>query len=152
MEPLNELPSRQSNAAPEDIPMATPSLVALDHEEARVFRSLVPGTEPVKILAAPPLPAGSVTPIGPRDPLGPDYLEAIAQAIGGADTIQIYGNGPNSGAEVSALMAWLETHHSDLAGCVVITQILPDRFWTNSRLLTLGRNQLAKQAHALFAS
>jgi len=131
--------------------MAAPSLVVIDHEEARVFQSLVPGTEPVKILTDSPS-TGSAIPFGPRNPPGPDYLEAIAQAIGDADTVQIYGSGPNSGAEVNALQAWLETHHPDLAGRVVVVQLVPDRFWTNSRYLTQGRNQLAKHAHALYAS
>jgi hypothetical protein len=133
--------------------MAAPSLVVIDHEEARVFRSLVPGTAPVKILAT-PLPADSAIPlpVGPRNPPGQDYLEAIAQAIGDPDSIQIYGSGSNSGADVNALVAWLEAHHSDLAARVVATQVVPDRFWSNSRYLTQGRNQLAKQAHALFAS
>jgi hypothetical protein len=131
--------------------MAAPSLVVIDHEEARVFQSLVPGTEPVKILAG-PLPTGSAIPFGPRNPPGRDYLEAIAQAIGNADTIQIYGSGSNSGPEVSALTAWHETHYFDLALRVVTTQVVPDRFWSNSRFLTQGRNQLAKHAHALVAS
>lgn len=143
--------SGQPHAAPVHVPIAAPSLVVIDHEEARVFRSLGPGTEPVKILAS-PAPTGSAIPFSPRNPPGPDYLEAIAQTLGEADTIQIYGSGPNSGTEVSALVAWLETHHADLAGRVVNTQVVPDRFWSNSRLLTQGRNQLARQAHALVAS
>src|SRR5690242_7734527 len=137
MEPLKAVPSHQSNAnaAPAYVPTAAPSLVVIDHEEARVFGSLVPGTDPVKILAN-PLPTGSAIPFVPRNPPTPDYLEAIAQNLGEADSIQIYGSGPSSGTEVSALVTWLETHHADLAGRVVHTQVIPDRFWTNSRLLT----------------
>ena len=133
--------------------MAAPSLVVIDHEEARVFQSLVPGTEPLKILAAPvPTSTGSAIPFLPRNPPSREYLEAIVQAISNADTIQIYGCGPNSGPEVNALKTWLETHYFDLALRVVATQIAPDRFWSNSRFLTQGRNELAKQAHALIAS
>ncbi len=53
--------------------------------------------------------------------------------------------------EVNSLLAWLETHRPELAARVAVTQIIPERFWSDSRMLTQARNRLASQVHALSA-
>src|SRR6478735_9328969 len=126
------------------VAMAAPGLVVIDREEARVFRALAPGTEPVRILTE-PLPRGSAIPFGPRTPPTPDFFEVIAHSIGEIGVLQIYGNGPDSGTEVNSLLAWLETHRPELAARVAVTQIIPERFWSDSRMLTQARNRLASQ-------
>lgn len=142
--------SLQPSLVPAYVAMASPGLIVVDREEARVFRALAPGTEPVKILAA-PMPPGSAIPFGPRIPPGPDFFAAICHAIGDIGVLQIYGNGPDSGMEINALLAWMEANNPDLAARVAVTQIIPERFWSDSRMLTQGRNRLASQIHALSA-
>lgn len=140
--------SFQSNPALAYVAMAAPGLIVIDREEARVFRALAPGTEPVRVLmeAKPP---GSAIPFGPRTPPTPEFFETIALSLGEIGVLQIYGNGPDSGTEVNALLAWLESHRPELAARVAVTQIIPERFWSDSRLLTQARNRLASQVHAL---
>jgi hypothetical protein len=124
--------------------MAAPGLVVIDRDEARVFRTLIPGTEPVKISADVP-PTDSAVPFSMRNPPSPDYLAAVAQSIGETGVLQVYGRGPNSGGEVEALIAWLDVYQPEIAGRVVFTQIVPDRFASDNRLLTQARNYLASQ-------
>src|SRR5688572_27093153 len=142
--------SLQSNPALAYVSMASPALIVIDREEARVFRALVPGTEPVRILTE-PLPRGSAIPFGPRTPPLPEFFETIALSLGEVGVLQIYGNGPDSGTEVNALLAWLEVNRPELAAHVAVTQIIPERFWSDSRMLTQARNRLASQVHALSA-
>jgi hypothetical protein len=148
MNPSQENASHLSNPALAYVAMASPGLIVIDREEARVFRALAPGTEPVRVLTE-PLPRGSAIPFGPRTPPPSEFFETIAQAIDDIGVLQIYGNGPDSGTEVNALLAWLETNKPELAAHVAVTQIIPERFWSDSRMLTQARNRLASQVHAL---
>lgn len=136
-------------AGPAYVAMAAPGLIAIERDEARVFRSLAPGTEPVRILAE-PVPIGSAIPFGPPHPPSAEYLEAVAQTIGGeTGVLLVYGSDPNAGTEVNGLMAWFEAHHPEIAARVVHTHVVPDRFWSNNRLLTHARNHLATQTYSL---
>lgn len=137
-------PSVNNPTDPAYIAMAAPGLVAIDRDEARIFRALLPGTEPVIISSELPV-TDSAIPFGLRSPASPDYLAAVAQAIGGTGVIQVYGRGPNSGVEVEALVAWLDAYQPEMAARVVFTQIIPDRFASDARLLTQARNYLASQ-------
>lgn len=128
--------------------MAVPGLVVIDRDEARVFRGLIPGTEPITVSAELP-PTDSALPFSLRNPPSPDYLAAVAQAIGDIGVIQVYGRGPNSGGEVEALIAWLDAYQPDVAARVIFTQVVPDRFSSSNRLLTQARNYLASQTRPL---
>jgi len=130
--------------------MAAPGLIVIDRDEARVFRALRPGTEPVRISSG-PLPAGSAIPFGPRIPASPDFFVAIAAAINDSGVIQIYGDGPDTGTDVRALVGWLGVRNPEIAARVVSAQVIPERFWSNNRLLTQARNYLMNQTSALSA-
>lgn len=133
--------------------LPSPALIALDWGEARVFRALAPGTEPVLVFT--PATQGSAVPLpfgGLRHAPDPDYFEAIAQALGEPGPIQVIGCGPDSVAMTKALLAWLETCRPTLAANVVNTSFTPDHFCSDKRLLTAARNFLANQAYALCAS
>ena len=96
--------SEQSPASLTYIAMAAPGLVVIDRDEARVFRALLPGTEPI-IIPSGLAPLDSAAPFGLRSAPTPEFLAAVAQAIGDIGVIQVYGRGPSSGTEVEALIA-----------------------------------------------
>ena len=130
--------------------MAAPGLVIIECDEARVFRALKSGTEPA-IIRSGLRPSDSAIPFSERTPPNPEYFSAIASALGDTGVLQVFGRGPNSGAEVEALIAWLDAYQPEIAARVIFSQVVPDRFSSDTRLLTQARNYLASQTPTLSA-
>jgi hypothetical protein len=124
-------------------------LVVINHHEARVFHSEMPGTVAVRI--QPPEAAGaSRHEPGNKDfvrgrekPDANAYFEPVTAALRGAGDILLFGAGKGTGSEMEQLVAWLKRHHPEVAARVVGTQVIDEHHLTDAQLMMMAREQIA---------
>jgi len=106
-------------------------LVVINDREARVFRSLDPGTIPEQILYNPAGEAG-------ESDLNVVFAQ-VARALKNPEEILVFGSGKDSKSGMGQLVTWLVVHHSDLAKRIVRTVTVDERSLVDSQLLTKAR-------------
>lgn len=119
-------------------------LVSINHHEARIFRSENHGTVPERI-----------RPIQPDDPTDDhshpefsrgqekptehNYFGPISAGLKGAGQILIVGSGTGTANEKEQFVAWLRTHHPELARRIVGVQTIDAHHITDDQLLAQAR-------------
>ena len=114
-------------------------LLVINHHEARIFRSEMHGSIPQQIL--PHEPDESVRHAqsaedfskGKEKPEPNHFFEPVAKTLQAAGQILIVGAGTGTSSEMDQFVAWVKTHHPELAKRIIGT--LSDRLKrANSRL------------------
>jgi hypothetical protein len=145
----------QQSEAPLPTDDQTPHwLLVMDHHQARIFRSNIPGVAPQRIL--PNEPEGHLHTLhdsaevarGKEEPDANSFFVPVAHSLQKAAQILIFGTGTGTSSEMVQFFNWLKVHHADLAarvsGCVTVDE----HHLTNDQLLTKAREFYSKAALA----
>lgn len=125
-------------------------LVVIDHHEARIYRSAMPGALPQQIRSQ--LPEGFLRPALPgtkesaRNRTRPDahtFFEPVAGVLNGAGTILILGSGADTRREMDLFAGWLRQHRPALAGRIIATLSEDEPRLTEEELLARARDYYA---------
>ena len=127
-------------------------LVVIDHREARVYKSDMQGSVPLRIV--PDDPHGFDRELrddqndgdGKRRPERKSFYEAIAKALQGADTILLFGAGTGESSAMDHLLAELKHSHGDLAKHIVGSLAIDEKHLTEGELLAKARDYHASLA------
>lgn len=125
-------------------------LVVLDHQEARIYRTEVHGTVPVRIAPYDPfghgrhLHSAQEWTDGKRLPERKSFYEAIAKTLRGAEQILLFGSGTGRSSAMEQLLADLKDHHPDVADKVIGSVIVDAHHTTDDQLLAKAREFYAK--------
>ena len=120
-------------------------LLVIDHHEARIFRSEMHGTIPQQILPHEPedyfrhahnLEAVSR---GKEKPEPNSFFEPVARALQNAGQILIFGTGTGTSSEMVQFIAWVETHHPELATRIIGSLTVDEHHLTKDQLLGKAR-------------
>lgn len=120
-------------------------LLVIDHHEARIFRMEMQGTVPQRIV-----------PHGPEDYLRhaqsskefdkgrdkPDpnsFFAPVAVALQGGGQILIFGSGTGHSSEMEQFVAWVKTHHADVASRIVGSVVVDQNHLSDGQLLAQAR-------------
>lgn len=127
-------------------------LLVIDHQEARIFRSEVPGSLPHQILPSEPKDYfrhahnSLAVSRGKEKPDPNTFFEPVAQALGSRGSILIFGSGTGTSNEMDQFVAWLKTHHMDLSERVIGTVVVNESHLTENQLLAKARDFHKKYA------
>jgi hypothetical protein len=136
--------------------MKTPEnqmLVAIDHREARIYKTDLKGTVPVRIM--PEDPHGFDRELrndqnggdGKRRPERKSFYEAIAKALHGAESILLFGDGHGESSAMDCLIADLKHSHADLAKLIIGSITIDPKHLTEGEMLAKAREFHASLAH-----
>jgi hypothetical protein len=120
-------------------------LVVIDHRQARVYRTEMQGSLPLRI--TPHDPAGSGRHLhhveddhsGQRKPEPKAFYEAVARALRGARQVLLFGGGTGASSAMDHLLAELKQNHPDLAARVVGSLVVDEPHLTENQLLAKAR-------------
>lgn len=119
-------------------------LVVIDHQEAKVYRSDVPGAAPERL--EPSDPAAHPRDIHPdewandrRQPKWRNFYAAIAKTVGGASQILLFGSGTGKSSAMEQLLADLKDRHPDVAAKVIGSVVVDVQHSTENQLLAKAR-------------
>jgi hypothetical protein len=126
-------------------------LVVINHHEARIFRSEMRGAIPQHIL--PHEPEGNFRHAhtsmdfarGQEKPDANSFFEPVAKALRGARQILIFGTGKGTSNEMDQFIAWLQTHHLQLATRVIGSLVVDEHHLSEGQLLAKAREFYASQ-------
>jgi hypothetical protein len=121
-------------------------LVVIDHREARIFKTELHGSVPQRI--APFDPHGSHRHLhhvdkdsdGQRKPELKAFYESVAQTLGGAEKILIFGSSTGSSSAMDYLLAELKRNYPQVAGRVVGTVVVNEQHMSDDQLLAAARS------------
>jgi hypothetical protein len=120
-------------------------LVVVDHREARVYKTDLRDSEPIRIVAEDPhgfdreLRNDQSDADGKRRPERKSFYKAIAKALRGADTILLFGEGTGESSAMHHLLKELMHSHGDLAKRVVGSLAIDEKHLTEGELLAKAR-------------
>ena len=136
----------RSEKSPPEVPVNESRwLVVIDHQEARIFHSELPGSAPGRILSHAPdryfrhAPHSKDFSRGREKPDPNSFCAPVAQALSDAGKILIFGCGTGAGSEMEQFIAWLKQHHPDLAGRIIGSLIVDQHHLTEAQLLAKAR-------------
>lgn len=138
-----------SSVAP---PGATGTVVVeISHNEARIFRSDAPGTRHESIRSHDPRHFGHAADSkenarGKELPAPSSLFGPLAATLKDVPRILLFGCGTGKASEMDAFVAWLKTHHPDLAGRIVGSVVVDESHLTADQLLTKARQFFAQLA------
>lgn len=121
-------------------------LVVINHHEARVFRSVAVGTLPEQILSRTGgehlghAPNSKDSSRGGEKPDPNVFFPRVVNALKDAREILVFGSGAGRSNEMDQLVAWLGTHHAELAKLVLGTLTVDEHHLTDSQLLAKARD------------
>jgi hypothetical protein len=121
-------------------------LVVINHREARIYRTELHGSVPERI--TPYDPDGKHRHLhnvdddanGQRQPELKSYYEAIAQTLGGAEKILIFGSSTGASSAMEYLLINLKENHPNLAERVVGAILVNEPHMTEDQLLAEARS------------
>jgi hypothetical protein len=125
-------------------------LVVIDHHEAKVYRTEVPGAVPVSIAPYDPqgygkhLHSAHEWTDGKRQPERKSFYEAIAKTLRGAEQVLLFGSGTGRSSAMEMLVADLKAHHPDLAGKIIGSVVVDAHHTTEGQLLARAREFYAE--------
>jgi hypothetical protein len=125
-------------------------LVVIDHREARIYRTEVHGSVPVKISPYDPhgygrhLHSAHEWTDGKRQPERKSFYEAIAKTLRGAEQVLLFGSGTGRSSAMDMLLADLKAHHADVAAKVIGSVIVDAHHTTEDQLLAKARDFYAE--------
>jgi hypothetical protein len=120
-------------------------LVALDHREAKVYRTETRGTVPERIVPYDPhgygrhLHSAHEWTDGKRVTERKSYYEAIAKTLDGADRVILFGSGTGRSSAMDQLTADLKAHHPAVAAKVIAAVVVDAHHTTEPQLLAEAR-------------
>jgi len=120
-------------------------LLVIDHHEARIFKSELPGSVPEKIVPYDPHGYGQHLhnvhdpADGQQHPIPKSFFEAIGKSLAGASQILIFGNGSGGGTAMSELMDYLHSSEKLLFEHVIGTVSVDEHHMTEDQLLAKAR-------------
>jgi hypothetical protein len=132
-------------------------LVVIDHHEARIFRSALPGAEPQQILPHEPeayfrhAHHSRDFSRGQEKPDPNSFFEPVTRALKEPGQILVFGSGKGTGSEMEQFIAWLKSHHPELAGRIVGSLVIDEHHLTVAQLLAKAREFHARPAAARIA-
>lgn len=121
-------------------------LLVIDHREARIFRSEMHGSVPQQILPYEPedyfhhAETSKDFTRGQERPDPNSFFEPVARALQGAGQILIFGTGTGMSSEMDQFIAWLKTHHAELAKRVIGSVVVDEHHLTHDQLLAKARD------------
>jgi hypothetical protein len=121
-------------------------LVIINHHEARVFRSVNPGTVSEQILSrAASEPSESIAHAkdfsrGGEKPDPNAFFPPVAKVLKGAVEILVFGSGTGRANEMNQFVSWLEVHQTDLAKRVIGAVTVDEHHLTDAELLAKARD------------
>jgi hypothetical protein len=127
-------------------------LLVIDHHEARIFRSEIPGAHPGRIL-----PHGAKEYFhhardskeisrGKEKPDPNSFFEPVAKALQAAGQILIFGTGTGASSEMEQFIMWAKAHHPDMAGRIIGSLAVNEQHLTKDQLLAKARDFYANAA------
>ena len=125
-------------------------LVVIDHKEARVYRTEVQGTVPVRLEPYDPhghgrhLHSAHEWTDGKSQPERKSYYEAVAKTLRGAGQVLLFGSGTGKSSAIDQLLADLKAHHPDVAKAVVGSVVVDAHHTTENQLLAKAREFYAE--------
>jgi hypothetical protein len=125
-------------------------LVVIDHHEARIFRSDLPGSVAEQIRPHQTDAAISRThgfgdfSRGQEKPAPQSFFGPVAAALKAAGQILIFGSGNGAANEMDQFVAWLKIHHPELARRIVGSLIIDQHHLTDAQLLAKARDYYAR--------
>ena len=120
-------------------------LVVIDHHEAKIYRTELPGAVPHQLTPYDPhgfgrhLHSKSEETDGKRKPERKSFYEAIAATLRGADQILIFGSGAGESNAMEQLIADLKHNHPDVAKQIVGSIVIDENHVTDGQLLAKAR-------------
>jgi len=121
-------------------------LVIIDHHAARIFRSEIHGTVAEQIRPHQTDDAISHTHSfdgfsrGQEKPAAQSFFGPIADALKEAGQILVFGSGSGTANEMDQFIAWLKTHHPELARRITGSLIIDEHHLTDAQLLAKARD------------
>jgi hypothetical protein len=126
-------------------------LLVIDHHEARIFRSEMHGSMPVRILPREPdeyfrhAHHSKDFALGEEKPDPNSFFEPVASALSPAGPILIFGAGTGMSSEMDQFSKWLEIHHPAQAAQVIGRVVIDGHHLTPEQLLAEAREFYAAQ-------
>jgi hypothetical protein len=119
-------------------------LLVINHHEARVYRSEMRGTLPERIV---PLETEAgrhdhrpdTFARGREQPDPTAFFKPVAQALGSATQILVFGSGKGTSSEMLQFTTWLRQHHPELARKIIGTRVVDEHHLSESQVLALAR-------------
>ena len=121
-------------------------LLVIDHHEARIFRSEMHDTIPQQILPHEPedyfrhAHNSEAVSRGKEKPEPNSFFEPVAKALQNAGQILIFGTGTGTSSEMVQFIAWVETHHPELATRIIGSLTVDEHHLTKDQLLAKARD------------
>ncbi|MGL4463344.1 MAG: hypothetical protein ACRC1K_14440 [Planctomycetia bacterium] len=139
-----------AQAVPPPTTSAAHLLVVIDHQEAKVYRTVSHGAIPQKLLPFDPhgygrhLHSANEWTDGKRSPERKSYYEAVAGTLAGAERIVLFGGGAGRSSAMDQLMADLTAHHPAVAAKVIATVVIDAHHTSEDQLLAKAREVFAQ--------
>ncbi len=120
-------------------------LVVINHHEARLYRTEMRGSVPEQIVPHNPVdffrhaPNSKSFARGREKPDSSSFFGPVALALKDADRILIFGSGTGTSNEMEQLVAWLKSHHPELAQRIAGTASIDEHHLTEAQLLSRAR-------------
>ena len=120
-------------------------LVVINHREARIYRSTLPGSVPQLIRPHAPedffrhAQNSQQISRGKEKPEPNSYFEPVAGVLFGAKQVLIFGSGTGASNEMDQFMNWTKKHHLALARRIVGGVVVDEDHLTEAQLLAQAR-------------
>jgi hypothetical protein len=134
-------------------PLNQPALLVIDHREALVFRSLAPGSSPLRIA---PQHSDGQSPVlhQPQNYShatsqfeDPVYFQAIASELSHSSSVVVFGCAKGTASEMNAFVDWLQRKRAPLAERIVTCLNVDTHHRTHAQLLAVARALIEKPVH-----
>lgn len=118
-------------------------VLVIDHREARIFRSVIHGDLPHRILPREYFrhtrDSGNVSK-GKEKPDPNSFFKPVADALHSAGQILIFGTGTGTSSEMEQFSEWLKIHHPELAKRIVGSLVIDEQHLSDDQLLAKARD------------
>src|SRR5436190_4270644 len=120
-------------------------LVVIDHRQARVFKTELRGSTPVRVTPYDPTGLGRHLheveghASGKRRPERKSFYEDVARALAGATEVLVFGSATGASSAMNQLFAEFERFHPALAGRLVGAEVVDGHHLTDEQLLAKAR-------------
>jgi len=125
-------------------------LVVIDHLEAKIYRTELRGSVPLKLVTYDPyghgrhLHSAHEWTNGKRQPEKKSFYDAIAAALQGAEYILVVGSGTGRSCAMDQLLAELSAHYPGVAGKIIGAVEVDSGHTTENQLLAKAREIYAE--------
>ncbi|MCX6954161.1 MAG: hypothetical protein NTV51_18585 [Verrucomicrobia bacterium] len=120
-------------------------LVVIDHREARIYRSLAPGSSAQQIRPHVSedyfrhAPNSAQISRGKEKPDPNSFFEPVAAALSGAKQILLFGSGTGTSSEMDQFAGWLKQRRPEVAKRVIGTLVIDETHLSEAQVLAKAR-------------